>query len=81
MAALRELGFALDDEQVDINYFYRTLIRYGHWVLLSAYGWVWLPNDIPAGWRPYTLGPWGLTDYGWTWFSSERSAGRAATPS
>src|SRR5579864_7672836 len=60
------------DGQVDINYFYRNLIRYGHWVLLSAYGWVWLPNDVPTGWRPYTLGHWALTDYGWTWISSER---------
>ncbi len=47
------------------------LAPYGQWVNLSGSGWVWSPYNLPAGWRPYSLGHWVLTDYGWTWASDE----------
>jgi hypothetical protein len=57
---------------VDINFFYNELSPYGHWVQRSGYGWVFLPFGMRAGWRPYTLGHWVMTDYGWTWVSDEQ---------
>ncbi len=34
------------------------------------FGWVWVPNDVPVNWRPYTHGHWVYTDdYGWYWVS------------
>src|ERR1700720_3336767 len=54
---------------LDITYFYDQLSPYGHWVESRAYGWVWLPYGIGAGWRPYAAGHWGMTDYGWAWGS------------
>ncbi len=56
---------------VDETYFYDQLSPYGHWVQSPSYGWVWLPYGIRAGWRPYALGHWVMTDYGWTWVSDE----------
>jgi hypothetical protein len=56
---------------VDISFFYDQLSPYGHWVQSRAYGWVWLPYGIGAGWRPYAAGHWVMTDYGWTWVSDE----------
>jgi hypothetical protein len=55
----------------DISFFYDQLSPYGHWVESRAYGWVWLPYGIGAGWRPYAAGHWVMTDYGWTWVSDE----------
>ncbi|HVT15552.1 MAG TPA: DUF6600 domain-containing protein [Thermoanaerobaculia bacterium] len=57
---------------VDINFFYNKLSPYGHWVQRGGYGWVFLPFGVRAGWRPYTLGHWVMTDYGWTWMSDEQ---------
>ncbi|HEU4402950.1 MAG TPA: DUF6600 domain-containing protein [Candidatus Polarisedimenticolia bacterium] len=51
--------------------FYDDLAPYGRWVYVTGPGWVWSPNDAPAGWRPYQLGHWVFTDYGWTWASDE----------
>jgi Family of unknown function (DUF6600) len=51
--------------------FYDDLAPYGHWVQIDGPGWVWYPDQEPAGWRPYELGHWVLTDYGWTWASDE----------
>jgi hypothetical protein len=56
---------------VDISFFYEQLSPYGHWVQRGPYGWVWLPFGLRAGWRPYALGRWVMTDYGWTWVSEE----------
>jgi len=55
--------------QGDVSYFYDQLAPYGEWFQLQSYGWVWAPNDVPDGWRPYTHGRWAYTDYGWTWVS------------
>jgi hypothetical protein len=49
--------------------FYEALAPFGAWIQLSPYGEVWVPDDVTAGWRPYTEGQWLLTDAGWTWAS------------
>jgi hypothetical protein len=51
--------------------FYESLLPYGEWVWLPAYGWCWDPYNVPIDWRPYTVGYWAYTDYGWTWMSDE----------
>jgi hypothetical protein len=51
--------------------FHDELSPYGQWVYTSGPGWVWSPYNVSAGWRPYQLGHWVLTDYGWTWASDE----------
>ena len=48
------------------------LARYGNWVNLPPYGYVWTPGGIGPDWRPYYDGRWvwlGLT--GWTWLPYE----------
>jgi hypothetical protein len=40
-------------------------------VYVEGPGWVWSPYNVAAGWRPYTVGHWVLTDDGWTWASDE----------
>lgn len=50
-------------------YFYDDLAPYGDWYWTDAYGWVWQPRGVPAGWRPYSYGSWAYSDYGWTWRS------------
>lgn len=51
--------------------FYHDLAPYGEWIHVAGPGWAWSPYDVPAGWQPYRLGHWVLTDYGWTWASDE----------
>lgn len=51
--------------------FYNDLAPYGRWVFVSGPGWVWSPDNVQVGWRPYQLGHWVYTDYGWTWASDE----------
>lgn len=51
------------------EYFYHRLSPYGQWTWLHRYGWVWSPNHVSYGWRPYTGGKWVWTNYGWTWDS------------
>ncbi len=45
-----------------------ALDRYGTWQVDAAYGRVWLPAAVPAGWVPYSTGRW-IWDvrFGWTW--------------
>jgi uncharacterized protein DUF6600 len=36
---------------------------------------VWVPNDVPRDWRPYTVGRWIYSDdYGWYWASAQSEA-------
>lgn len=55
----------------DIDFFYDDLAPYGAWVDVDPYGWVWAPLDVPAGWRPYTVGYWLYTEDGWFWVSED----------
>lgn len=58
--------------QVNFDMFYSNLAPEGLWLQYGSYGWVWMPRDVPVGWRPYTQGRWVWTDdYGWMWVSSE----------
>jgi uncharacterized protein DUF6600 len=44
------------------------LDHYGAWRVVQPYGPVWIPEEAPAGWVPYSTGRW-MRDpyYGWTW--------------
>ncbi len=57
---------------LDTSYIYDYLTPYGMWLYHSPYGYVWIPERVSYGWRPYTNGRWVWTDYGWTWISSHR---------
>ena len=58
--------------EMDTSYFYEYLSPYGMWVHHPPYGFVWLPERMSYGWRPYTEGQWTWTDFGWTWASRFR---------
>ena len=54
---------------VSISYFHQELTPYGRWVYTAAYGEVWYPTVVAAGWAPYVDGEWVYADCGWTWVS------------
>jgi len=40
----------------------------GDWRVDPAYGAVWYPSAVPAGWAPYSYGRWvWMSPWGWTW--------------
>jgi hypothetical protein len=47
---------------------YEDLDQYGVWREDPRYGWVWVPQGVPAGWAPYHYGHWAWVEpWGWTW--------------
>ena len=47
---------------------YQDLDQYGRWRPTPAYGNVWVPYSVPAGWAPYRFGHWvWIAPWGWTW--------------
>jgi hypothetical protein len=60
---------AFPDTSVNISFFYDELAPYGEWISTPQYGWVWAPDNMAVGWRPYTNGHWVYSDFGWTWVS------------
>ena len=47
---------------------YEVLDSYGVWRTTPAYGPLWSPTVIPAGWAPYRDGRWTwIAPWGWTW--------------
>ena len=47
---------------------YQDLDANGSWRSDPAYGNVWYPSRVPAGWAPYRDGHWAWIDpWGWTW--------------
>ena len=50
--------------------FYSSLAPYGEWIDCDL-GYVWRPDHVARGWRPYLYGRWVWTDYGWYWVSEE----------
>jgi hypothetical protein len=58
--------------QVSVSFqvFYNQLTPYGSWINYPSYGYVWIPTQVPQGFRPYaTGGHWVYTDDGWAWLS------------
>lgn len=56
---------------IDIGTFYDRLASHGSWVSYDD-DYVWVPRDIAADWRPYTIGHWVYTKkHGWYWASDE----------
>jgi hypothetical protein len=52
--------------------FHARLAPYGSWVRVAKFAdEVWIPADVPAGWRPYADGQWVMTEYGWTFISAD----------
>lgn len=44
------------------------LDHYGRWRVVGEYGPVWVPDGLPSGWAPYSLGRWVWDPYyQWTW--------------
>ena len=55
--------------------FQAALEPYGEWRQHPRWGEVWVPDQRPGGWRPYTVGHWVYTDdWGWFWVSDEDEA-------
>ena len=55
--------------------FQAALEPYGSWQPHPRFGEVWVPYDLPPGWRPYTYGRWVYTDdWGWYWVSDAQEA-------
>jgi len=47
---------------------YEQLDEYGEWAAAPAYGEVWYPRSVPAGWTPYRDGRWVWVEpWGWNW--------------
>src|SRR5262245_43509202 len=48
---------------------------------VARWGEVWVPNNVPRAWRPYTLGHWVYSDdYGWYWASNIRETNNTIRP-
>ena len=51
---------------------FSDLDDYGRWSRHSAYGNVWYPSNVYAGWAPYQDGQWiWLDPWGWTWVDDQ----------
>ena len=51
---------------------YQDLDGYGNWQSSPAYGNVWVPTGVPAGWAPYRYGHWvWIAPWGWTWVDDQ----------
>ncbi|HUL32640.1 MAG TPA: DUF6600 domain-containing protein [Candidatus Eisenbacteria bacterium] len=47
---------------------YSDLDDYGTWKQEPEVGNVWVPNNVPADWAPYSDGNWSyIAPWGWTW--------------
>ncbi len=74
--SLSVINQAQAETNISINFgfgsFYDGLQPYGNWVSYQDQ-YVFVPQHIRHGWRPYTLGHWSFTQrYGWLWVSNER---------
>ncbi len=51
---------------------YQDLDQYGQWQSTPEYGYVWTPQEVPAGWQPYHAGHWAwVQPWGWTWIDDQ----------
>lgn len=67
-----------DDNSASARYVSRDVPGYsdlddnGSWNQEPDYGPVWYPNDVDAGWAPYSNGYWNYVGpWGWTWIGYE----------
>jgi hypothetical protein len=65
------VDLATPGASVNFATFQEGLAPYGEWMTVGAYGRVWRPLRVAAGWRPYYYGRWEWTDEGWLWVSDE----------
>ena len=75
-ASLSIVSAAQADTSISVNFgfgeFYDRLQPDGNWVTYEDQ-YVFVPQHVDHGWRPYTLGHWSYTHrYGWLWVSNER---------
>lgn len=59
------------DLPVEVRPYYGELSAYGTWTVVPDYGYVWYPQGVSAGWRPYYDGRWAYGPAGYFWVSSE----------
>jgi hypothetical protein len=59
--------------QVSIRADFRAALQpYGRFERIARWGDVWVPDNRPRAWRPYTVGRWVYTDdWGWYWASDQ----------
>ena len=51
---------------------YSDLDDYGTWKQEPEVGDVWVPNNVPPDWAPYSNGNWAyVAPWGWTWVGAE----------
>jgi hypothetical protein len=55
----------------EVRPYYEELSVHGSWSHTSDYGYVWYPNDVPTGWRPYHDGYWAYETDGYFWVANE----------
>ncbi len=67
----------IEDQSVAARYVSRGVVGYqqldawGDWQNDPAYGAVWFPREVDAGWAPYREGSWvDVAPWGWTWIDS-----------
>jgi hypothetical protein len=64
-------AYADTNVSVSIGTFYDELAPHGSWVNYQD-SYVFVPANVAADWRPYTVGHWVHTKrYGWLWVSDE----------
>jgi hypothetical protein len=67
---------ALAPAQAQVSGEFRDALEpYGEWRQHPRWGEVWVPDQRPPGWQPYTVGHWVYTDdWGWFWVSEDDEA-------
>jgi hypothetical protein len=67
---------ALTPAQAQVSREFEAVLEaYGEWRQHPRWGEVWVPDQRPRDWRPYTVGHWVFTDdWGWFWVSDDDEA-------
>ena len=67
---------ALTPAQAQVSAEFQSALEpYGEWRRDARWGEVWVPDQRPRGWQPYSLGHWVYTDdWGWFWVSDNDEA-------
>ncbi|MFZ0845282.1 MAG: DUF6600 domain-containing protein, partial [Pseudolabrys sp.] len=67
---------ALTPAQAQVSAEFQSALEpYGEWRRDARWGEVWVPDQRPRGWQPYSVGHWVYTDdWGWFWVSDNDEA-------